>query len=86
MDSGTIKSIEHQRGTGSIAPDIGSQVNADTGFTSEDVAQGDFATLQVGDRVRFESAYDPDRPGYADGTAIEPVEPEASKEEPPAPG
>ncbi len=80
-DSGTIKSIERQRGTGSIAPDIGSQVNADTGFTSDDVVQGDFTTLQVGNRVRFESAHDPDRPGYADATAIKPVEPTEPKDE-----
>ena len=70
-DSGTVKSIERQRGTGSIGPDSGSQVNADTGFTAADVARDGFDTLQVGDRVRFNAILDPDRPGFADATTVE---------------
>ena len=76
-DSGTIKSIERQRGTGSIGPDRGSQVNADTGFTAGDVARDGFNTLQVGDRVRYNAILNPDRPGFADATAVE-LEPATS--------
>jgi len=71
LDSGTIKSIERERGTGSIGPDSGSQVNADTGFTAADVTCDGFNTLQVGDRVRFKAILDPDRLGYADATTVE---------------
>ena len=79
-DSGTIKSIERQRGTGSIGPDSGSQVNADTGFTAADVARDGFDTLQVGDRVRFNAILDPDRPGFAAATAVA-LEPATSAED-----
>jgi cold shock CspA family protein len=70
-DTGTVKSIECQQGTGSIAPDRDAQVQADTGFTSDVVMDGDVTTLQVGDRVRFEAAPTPDRPGYADATTVQ---------------
>ena len=75
MDRGTIKSVERQRGTGSIAPDRESQVTADTGFTSDQVQHADFTTVQVGDRVRFSAVPDPARPGYATASAVEPDEP-----------
>src|SRR5687768_13379888 len=70
-DTGTIKSIERQQGTGSIAPNRGAQVQADTGFTSAAVAGGDVTTLHVGDQVRFDAAPAPDRPGYADATMVQ---------------
>jgi cold shock CspA family protein len=70
-DTGTVKSIECQQGTGSIAPDRDAQVQADTGFTSDVVMDGDVTTLQVGDRVRFDAAPTPARPGYADATTVQ---------------
>jgi len=48
-DTGTIKSIERQQGTGSIAPNRDAQIQADTGFTSAVVIDGDLTTLHVGD-------------------------------------
>jgi len=70
-DTGTIKSIEPQQGTGSIAPHRDAQVQADTGFTSAAVDGGDVTTLNVGDQVRFDATPAPDRPGYADATTVE---------------
>src|SRR5688572_24484529 len=75
-DTGTVKSIERQRETGSIAPDTGARVNADTGFSSADVAgQDGFSALRIGDHVEFESAPDHDRVGYARATKIERLAP-----------
>lgn len=71
MDTGTIKSIERQRGTGSIAPDRGARINADVGFTSAVVGAALFSTLAVGDRVRFEAVQDAQRPGHATATSVE---------------
>ncbi len=76
-DSGTVKSIERQRGRGSIGPDSGSQVNADTRFTEADVAHDGFSTLQIGDHVQYNATLDPDHPGYADATGVE-LEPATS--------
>jgi hypothetical protein len=70
-DFGTVKSIERQQGTGSIAPNRDAKVQADTGFTSTAVADGDVTTLCVGDRVRFDAVPAPDRPGYADATTVQ---------------
>ena len=69
-DLGTVKSLEQQQGTGSIAPDQDAHVQADTGFTSAVVTDGDVTTLRVGDRVRFTADPAPDRPGYADATIV----------------
>jgi cold shock CspA family protein len=81
-DVGTIKSIERQRGTGSIAPDRESRVNADTGFTSAEVVQEDFDNLELGDRVHFDATPDPDRPGYAKATAVQPQKPASANDNP----
>lgn len=70
-DTGTIKSIEQQQGTGSIAPHRDAPVQADTGFTSEAVADDAFTTLRVGDQVRFDAAPAVNRPGYADATTVQ---------------
>lgn len=69
-DTGTVKSLEQQRGTGSIAPDQDAQVQADTGFKRAVVTDGDLTTLRVGDRVRFTADPASDRPGYADATIV----------------
>ncbi len=69
-DTGTIKSIERQQGTGSIAPGRDAQVQADTGFTRLEVADGGFDTLEVGDTVQFNADLAPGRPGYADAVAV----------------
>ncbi len=70
-DTGTIKSIERQQGTGSIAPGRDAQVQADTGFTRLKVADGGFDTIQVGDTVQFDADLAPDRPGYADAVSVQ---------------
>ena len=69
-DTGTIKSIERQQGTGSIAPGRDAQVQADTGFTRLEVADGGFDTLEVGDTVQFNADLAPGRPGYADAVSV----------------
>lgn len=71
LDAGTVKSVERERGTGSIAPDRGAQVNLDTGFTREKVGKEHFEHLGVGERVHFHAEPDPDRPGYANATVVE---------------
>ena len=71
LDAGTVKSVERERGTGSIAPDRGAQVNLDTGFTREKVDEEQFEHLGVGERVHFHAEPDPDRPGYANATVVE---------------
>ena len=71
LDAGTVKSVERERGTGSIAPDRGAQVNLDTGFTREKVGEEDFEHLGVGERVHFRAEPDPDRPGYANALVVE---------------
>jgi hypothetical protein len=63
--------MEHQHGTGSIAPHRDAQVQADTGFTSTTVTDDAFTTLQVGDQVRFDAAPTQDRPGYADASMVQ---------------
>ena len=70
MDRGTIKSIDRQRGTGSIGPDQDAQVQVDIGFTST-VVGGDFNTLQVGDHVLFIAVPDPNRPRYGNATTVD---------------
>lgn len=76
MDTGTIKSIERQRGTGSIAPDRESEMNFDTGFTTQVVGENAFAVLRVGERVHLEAVEDPARPGYANAIWVESIEPD----------
>lgn len=71
FDTGTVKSVERERGTGSIAPDRGAHVNLDTGFTRESVGEERFGHLGVGERVHFHAEPDPDRPGYANATVVE---------------
>lgn len=71
METGTVKSVERERGTGSIAPDRGARVNLDTGFTRENVGEETFQVLGVGQRVHFNSEPDPSRPGYANAIAVE---------------
>lgn len=71
MDSGTVKSVERERGTGSIAPDRGARVNLDTGFTRENAGEETFQGLGVGQRVHFNSEPDPNRPGYANAIAVD---------------
>ena len=70
--TGTVKSIEVERGTGSIAPDVGCAVEADTGFARTVVAEGRYDALHVGDRVRFDAEPDPSRPGFATALRVEP--------------
>ena len=69
-NTGTIKSIERRRGTGSIAPNRDADVSADTGFTRTVVDGADFDALAVGDHVRFDASLAPDRPGYADASLV----------------
>jgi cold shock CspA family protein len=70
-NAGTVKSIERQRGTGSIAPDHGSHPNLDSGFTKEQVGEEQFEHLHIGERVHFAAKPSQDRPGYADATVVE---------------
>lgn len=69
-NTGTIKSIERQRGTGSIAPSRDAEVRADTGFTNAVVVGADFDTLAIGDQVQFDASLAPDRLGYADASLV----------------
>jgi cold shock CspA family protein len=68
--TGTIKSVERERGTGSIAPDRDGRLHADTGFARTVVDGIDFNTLAVGDRVQFDAVLASDRPGDADATVV----------------
>jgi len=76
MDTGTIKSIEHQQGTGSIAPDKDAELSFDTGFTRGVVGEDVYTALRIGERVHFEAVPDPERPGYAMATWVESIEPD----------
>jgi cold shock CspA family protein len=76
MDTGTVKSIEKARGTGSIAPDKDASVHSDTGFTRSEVAGDAYDALRVGERVHFDATKDPERPGYANAQTVESIEPD----------
>ena len=73
MATGTIKSIQDQRGFGFISPDD-APGSDDLFFHHTSVRDGGFEQLRVGQRVEFEMGSDPRNPGRSRANNVAPIE------------
>lgn len=72
MATGTIRSIQDQRGFGFITPDDATS-NDDLFFHHTAVRDGGFEQLQVGQRVQYEIGQDPRNPNRSRANDVTPT-------------
>jgi CspA family cold shock protein len=72
MATGTIKTIQEQRGFGFIVPDDETD-SAELFFHHTAVLDGGFEQLQVGQRVEFQEGRDPRNPNRSRANDVAPL-------------
>jgi CspA family cold shock protein len=73
MATGTIKTIQEERGFGFITPDDASG-SGELFFHHSAVRDGGFEQLRVGQRVEFEEGRDPRNPNRSRANDVAPLE------------
>jgi CspA family cold shock protein len=74
MATGTIKTIQGDRGFGFVTPDGAPERGSDVFFHRTVVENDGFDMLRVGQRVEFESGPDDRNPGRTRATSIIPLD------------